>query len=99
MASNETGPSSPGNMPDAERIRDEPLRNLGEIIALVSDEIGERIQTLKEIFADLEPDERDRQIALLLAELETAERIGVLAGIEPDLLEELRKITNEQARD
>lgn len=94
MSNNEPKPS---DIPPSERIETTPSRDLGEIIALVTDEIRLRIEALKAVSDDIDLDEREGQIYSLLAELETAERIAVLAGIEPDLLEELSRITDEQS--
>lgn len=86
-------------IPPEEIIENEPPRNLGEIIALVSDQIGARIRELEDVFPEMSIAEREQALALLMAELDTADRIGVLSGIEPDLLEELERLTDRLAGD
>lgn len=87
------------NIPPEEIIENQPSRNIGEIIALVSDGIRTRIEELKDVFPGMSLDEREQALAILMAELDTAEQIGLLAGIEPDLLEELQRITDSLADD
>lgn len=87
------------SIPPEEEIESEPSRNIGEIIALVSDGIRTRIEELKDVFPGMTLDQREQALAVLMAELDTADQIGLLAGIEPDLLEELEKITDSLSDD
>jgi hypothetical protein len=91
--------SNPDGIPPEEIIENAPPRSLSEIIALVSDEIGVRIRELEDVFPEMSIAEREQALAILMAELNTADRIGILSGIEPDLLEELERLTDRLADD